>query len=316
MIEVRGLTKRYGDQVAVDNLTFAVEPGRVTGFLGPNGAGKSTTMRLILGLDTPSAGSALVNGQPFSAQPWPLRAVGAVLDPKAFHPHRTARKHLLAVAATVNEGATRVEEVLHLVGLSDVADKRAGGFSLGMSQRLSLAAALIGDPRVLILDEPVNGLDPDGVRWIRMLLRSLADEGRTVFLSSHLMSEMSQTADHLVVIGKGRLIADMSMEALLATAEPSVRVHSLDDDKLRSVLSAAGAEVEPSDGGGLTVRQRTSEEVSRIAMKHQIVLTELGASHQSLEEAFMNLTEEAVEYGQPARAAATDRDRFRRELQS
>jgi ABC-2 type transport system ATP-binding protein len=297
VIEVRNLTKRYGTRTAVDDLSFTVQPGRVTGFLGPNGAGKSTTMRAVLGLDRPDAGAALVGGRPFAEHPWPLRTVGAVLDPKAAHRNRTARKHLLALAATVGEGATRVEEVMRLVGLGEVADERAGSYSLGMSQRLGLAGALLGDPQVLVLDEPVNGLDPDGVRWIRSFLTALADEGRTVFLSSHLMSEMAQTASHLVVIGRGRLIADRSTADLLTTAVPSVQVRTVQTERLYAVLTARGAEVEPEGDGRLTVRHLDSDEVARLAMEHRIVLTELAAGRQSLEDAYLDLTAESVEYG-------------------
>jgi len=298
VIDVRHLTKRYGTRTAVDDLSFTVHPGRVTGFLGPNGAGKSTTMRVVLGLDRPDAGTALVGGRPFAEHPWPLRSVGAVLDAKAVHPNRTARKHLLALAATIGEGATRVEEVLRLVGLTEVADERAGTYSLGMSQRLGLAGALLGDPQVLVLDEPVNGLDPDGVRWIRSFLRARADEGRTVFLSSHLMSEMSQTATHLVVIGRGRLIADTTTDALLTGAAPSVQVRTAQPDRLRAVLTARGAQVDPDGEGRLTVRHLDADEVASLAMENQVVLTELTAGRQSLEDAFLELTAGAVEYGQ------------------
>jgi ABC-2 type transport system ATP-binding protein len=298
VIEVRHLTKRYGARTAVEDLSFTVRPGRVTGFLGPNGAGKSTTMRMILGLDRPDEGIALVDGRPFVEHPWPLRSVGAVLDAKAVHPNRTARKHLLALAATVGEGAARVEHVLRLVGLTEVADERAGSYSLGMSQRLGLAGALLGDPQVLILDEPVNGLDPDGVRWIRSFLRALADEGRTVLLSSHLMSEMSQTAHHLVVIGKGRLIADMSTADMVSTAVPSAQVRSTQPERLHAVLTAAGAEIDVEGDGRLTVRHLGTDEIARLAMEHQVVLTELVAGRQSLEDAYLELTASSVEYAQ------------------
>jgi ABC-2 type transport system ATP-binding protein len=216
MIEVRGLTKFYGEQAAVSDLSFTVRPGIVTGFLGPNGAGKSTTMRLILGLDSPSAGSVRVNGRRYADHPAPLREVGALLEAKAVHPGRSARNHLLALAATHGIGARRVDQVLGLAGLRDVAGKRAGGFSLGMGQRLGIAAALLGDPGTVILDEPVNGLDPEGVRWVRTLLRGLAAEGRMVFLSSHPMGELAQTVSHVIVLGKGRLIADTSVAGLVA----------------------------------------------------------------------------------------------------
>jgi ABC-2 type transport system ATP-binding protein len=216
MISARGLTKRYGDTLAVDNLTFDVHPGTVTGFLGPNGSGKSTTMRLLLGLDAPTGGSALIDGAPYHALRWPLRSVGAVLEARSFHPGRTARAHLLALAAATDVPPRRVDEVLSLVGLADAGGRRAGAFSLGMAQRLSIAAALLGDPGVLLLDEPVNGLDPAGVRWIRDLIRSLAARGRTVFVSSHLISEMALTADRVLVIGGGRLLADTTVAALAA----------------------------------------------------------------------------------------------------
>jgi ABC-2 type transport system ATP-binding protein len=299
MIEVRNLTKRYGERTAVDDLSFTVRPGRVTGFLGPNGAGKSTTMRLILGLARPTEGTTLLRGRPFAAQPWPARTVGAVLDAKVAHPNRTARKHLLALAATAGAGPARVEQVLRQVGLGEVADERAGSYSLGMSQRLGLAGALLGDPQILILDEPVNGLDPDGVRWIRTFLKALADEGRTVFLSSHLMSEMAQTADHLIVIGKGRLIADTAMSDLLATSVPSVRIRTPHPGQLTTILQTHGAEVDAEPDGHLTVRHLDSDEVARLAMQHRVVLTELVAARQSLEDVFMDLTADAVEYGRP-----------------
>src|SRR3954466_7047414 len=244
MIEARGLTKRYGDKTAVDGLTFTVEPGVVTGFLGPNGAGKSTTMRMILGLDRPAAGSVTVNGRADPDHPAPLHEVGALLEAKAIHTGRSAYNHLLALAATTGIPRGRVDEVIDLVGLRDVARKRAGGFSLGMGQRLGIASALLGDPRTLILDEPVNGLDPEGVLWVRTLVKHLASEGRTVFLSSHLMSEMALTADHLIVIGRGRLIADVSAAELAAMGpEPQVLVRTPHGDRLRQVLAADGVQV-------------------------------------------------------------------------
>ncbi len=238
MIEARGLTKRYGDDLAVDELSFTVRPGVVTGFLGPNGAGKSTTMRMILGLDTPTGGSVTVNGKPYRQHPAPLREVGALLDARAVHPGRSAYHHLLALAQTHGIGRRRVNEVIDAVGLREVARRRAGGFSLGMAQRLGIATALLGDPRTIILDEPVNGLDPEGIRWIRALLRGLAEEGRTVFVSSHLMSEMALTAQHLVVIGRGRLIADTGVDEFIAGAARSVvRVRTTSPAELTTVLN-------------------------------------------------------------------------------
>ncbi len=241
MIEVRDLTKRYGGKVAVDHLSFTVEPGRVTGFLGPNGAGKSTTMRLVLGLDYPNTGSATINGKPYHELSRPLRTVGALLEAKSVHGGRSARNHLRFLAQTQGLPRRRVDEVLGLVGLLEVADKRAGGFSLGMSQRLGIAAALLGDPQVLLLDEPVNGLDPEGVLWIRNLMKQLAGEGRTILVSSHLMNEMAVTADHLIVIGRGRLITESSTEDVIArSADKSVRVRSPDAERLAKLIEAAG----------------------------------------------------------------------------
>ena len=237
MIEVDSLTKRYGDKLAVDGLTFTVEPGRVTGFLGPNGAGKSTTMRMIAGLDRPTHGAVRVNGRRYGSSPAPQAELGVLLEARAIHTGRSARSHLLALAQTAGLGRSRVEEVIELVGLTDVAGKRVGGFSLGMSQRLGIAAALLGQPRTVVLDEPVNGLDPEGVRWVRSLLRELADEGRTVFVSSHLMSEMAQTAVRLVVIGRGRLIADCTVEEFVArTTTAAVLVRTPQAPRLRSLL--------------------------------------------------------------------------------
>src|SRR5665213_1363587 len=240
VIEARGLTKRYGDKVAVDDLTFTVRPGIVTGFLGPNGAGKSTTMRMLLGLDAPSAGTATIGGRRYADQPAPLREVGALLEAKAIHTGRSARNHLLALAATTGISKRRVQEVIDLVGLTDVAAKRAGGFSLGMGQRLGIAAAMLGDPGTLILDEPVNGLDPEGVLWVRQFARHLANEGRTVFLSSHLMSEMAQTADHIIVLGRGRILADAPVQEILDGAtRNSVRVRSPQIDVLARAVQSA-----------------------------------------------------------------------------
>jgi ABC-2 type transport system ATP-binding protein len=254
VIEAHQLTKRYGDKTAVEDLSFTVRPGVVTGFLGPNGAGKSTTMRMILGLDTPTSGSVTINGRPYVDYPAPLRQVGALLDAKAVHTSRSAADHLRVMAATTGIGRARVEEVIDLVGLRDVADKRTGGFSLGMGQRLGIASALLGDPQTLILDEPVNGLDPEGVLWIRTLLTQLAAEGRTVFLSSHLMSEMALTAQHLIVIGRGRLIRDMSVDDFVASASrSSVLVRSPDDARLRDLLLKDGIEVSSPAPGQLEV---------------------------------------------------------------
>ncbi|MFE5805306.1 ABC transporter ATP-binding protein [Streptomyces sp. NPDC056491] len=315
MITLRGLTKRYGDTVAVDELTLDIGEGRVTGFLGPNGAGKSTTMRMILGLDRPTAGRALIDGKPYASMR-PLREVGALLDAKALHPGRSARSHLIAQARSNGIPVRRVDEVLETVGLAKVARRRAGAFSLGMYQRLGVAGALLGDPKVLILDEPVNGLDPEGVRWVRELVRAQAAQGRTVFLSSHLMSEMQLTADRLVVIGKGRLLADSPMaELLAASASASVRVRTADPDGLRSladhlraydgvsvevVASVEGASPAESSGGGrqdeIVVRGRTAAEVGDLAHRLGVRLHQLHSVSASLEQAYMELTEHSVEY--------------------
>ena len=298
MIEARHLTKRYGDTTAVEDLSFTVRPGVVTGFLGPNGAGKSTTMRMILGLDAPTSGSVTVNGRAYAEHPAPLHQVGALLDSKAVHTGRSAADHLRVMAATTGIGRGRVEEVIDLVGLREVADKRAGGFSLGMGQRLGIASALLGDPQTLILDEPVNGLDPEGVLWIRTLLTRLAAEGRTVFLSSHLMSEMALTAEHLIVIGRGRLIRDMSVDDFIASASANsvvVRTPS-DDARLRDLLLEDGVEVSSSMPGRLQVTGLTSDEIGYRAFSHGVTLLELSPVQASLEEAFMALTRDAVEY--------------------
>ncbi|MET9551667.1 ATP-binding cassette domain-containing protein [Streptomyces sp. NPDC006645] len=301
MITLRGLTKRYGDTVAVDGLTLDVGEGRVTGFLGPNGAGKSTTMRMILGLDHPTGGTALIDGRPYAALRHPVREVGALLDAKALHPARSARSHLTAQARSNGIPVGRVDEVLEMVGLASVARKRAGTFSLGMYQRLGVAGALLGDPRVLVFDEPVNGLDPDGVRWVRELVRSLAAEGRTVFLSSHLMSEMQQTADQLVVIGRGKLLADTAMEVFLAgSALASVRVGVPDAGDRRALadrLASEGADVGPAGGTELVVRGRTAREVGDAAHGLGVRLHELRAVPASLEQAYMELTAQSVQYG-------------------
>lgn len=297
MIELRGLTKTYGQTVAVRDLTFTVRPGQVTGFLGPNGAGKSTTMRMILGLDTPTAGTALVNGKPYSAIPRPLTEVGALLDAKWVHPNRSARAHLRWLAASNNLPASRVEEVLRLVGLAEVANKKAGGFSLGMSQRLGLAGALLGDPQVLLFDEPVNGLDPEGILWIRRFMQRLAAEGRTVLVSSHLLSEMAQTAEHLIVIGQGALISDTSTADFIAKAsENTVRVRSPQLDQLRSLLTSTGMTVREDGDQALVVAGVTSDEIGKLAGANSITLFELAPQQASLEEAFMRMTGGAVQY--------------------
>jgi len=295
MIEARGLTKKYGETTAVDDLTFTVKAGSVTGFLGPNGAGKSTTMRMILGLDTPTSGSVTVNGKPYAAHRRPLHEVGALLEARAVHTGRSARNHLLAMAATTGIGRVRVDEVIDLVGLDGVAGRRAGAFSLGMGQRLGIAAALLGDPQTLILDEPVNGLDPDGVRWIRHLLTGLAAEGRTVFLSSHLMSEMAQTADHVIVVGGGRLLRDQPMSEFIADAATDVvRVRSPQAGELAGLLQRT-AVVRPV-AGGLEIEGLSSDEVGIAAAGAGITLLELSTQGASLEEAYMALTEDAVTY--------------------
>ncbi|HEV3359428.1 MAG TPA: ATP-binding cassette domain-containing protein [Pseudonocardiaceae bacterium] len=297
MIEARSLSKRYGDKVAVDDVTFTVKPGVVTGFLGPNGAGKSTTMRLILGLDAPSAGTVTVNGKPYAEHRAPLREVGALLEARAVHTGRSAYNHLLAQALTTGIPRSRVEEVIDLVGLRDVARKRAGGFSLGMGQRLGVAAALLGDPATLVLDEPVNGLDPEGILWIRNLLRGLAAEGRTVFVSSHLMSEMALTAEHLIVIGRGRLIADTSVSEFIDQASRKVvRVRTEQATQLRELLVGPEVTVTSSERAVLEVAGLSGAEIGRIACEHKIPLEELTPVQASLEQAFMELTQDAVEY--------------------
>jgi ABC-2 type transport system ATP-binding protein len=297
MIEANGLTKRYGSTKAVDDLTFTVADGRVTGFLGPNGAGKSTTMRLIVGLDAPSSGRITVSGRPYHDRRFPLREVGALLEAKAIHPSRSARNHLRWLAQSNGIRASRVDEVLDQVGLTSVARKRAGTFSLGMSQRLGIAAALLGDPEVLLLDEPVNGLDPEGIQWVRQLLRSLASEGRTVFVSSHLMSEMALTADHLIVIGKGRLIADASVAEVIAQASANhVKVVSPQTDALRARVTSAGADAEPAGDDTLIVTGLECREVGIIAADAGITLYELSRQEASLEEAFMEMTRGSDEF--------------------
>ncbi|HZB60214.1 MAG TPA: ATP-binding cassette domain-containing protein [Actinomycetota bacterium] len=305
MIEARGLTKRFGDKLAVDDLTFTVRPGMVTGFLGPNGAGKSTTMRMILGLDAPTRGSVTVNGLPYREHAAPLREVGALLDARSVHPGRSAYHHLLALAQTCGIRRSRVDEVVDAVGLNAVARRRAGGFSLGMGQRLGIAAALLGDPGTVILDEPVNGLDTEGIRWIRSLLQGLAAEGRTVFVSSHLMSEMAMTAQHLIVIGRGRLIADTGMEEFVARAAPGVvRVRSTDPAALAALLRSRDGAVAEAGDGGLAVSGLTTDEVGRLAGAAGITLLELTAQQASLEEAFVDLTRDAVEFRAPTTRGA------------
>ena len=300
MIEASNLTKRYGSTVAVNDLSFTIRPGVVTGFLGPNGAGKTTTMRLILGLDYPTAGTVTVNGKPYPQLASPMHEVGALLDAKAVHGGRSARSHLLSLAQTNGIPRRRVDEVLGIVGLSDVAGKRSKGFSLGMSQRLGIAATLLGDPEILMFDEPVNGLDPEGILWIRNLMRSLAAEGRTVFVSSHLMSEMEHTADHVIVIGRGRLIADCSMAEFIARSSvQAIRVRTPQPEALaRAVASAGGASAGVAGGepGEVDVSGLTEERIGDIAFAHGVRLHHLAPSRASLEQAFMELTADSVEY--------------------
>jgi ABC-2 type transport system ATP-binding protein len=301
MIEGRHLVKRYGSTTAVNDLSFSIRPGLVTGFLGPNGAGKTTTMRLILGLDAPAQGSVTVAGRSYRDLPAPMREVGALLDAKALHGGRRAFDHLLCLARSNGIPRSRVNEVLRLVGLEDVARRRAKGFSLGMGQRLGIASALLGDPAVLIFDEPINGLDPDGIHWVRTLLRGLAAEGRTVLVSSHLMSEMALTADHLLVIGKGRLIADTSMDELVrSSSQQSVHVRSPQAAELAARCREAGATVAGRDAGTspdvIEITGMDSAEVGRLAAAHGIALVELIPVRASLEEAFMELTRDSVEY--------------------
>jgi ABC-2 type transport system ATP-binding protein len=297
MIEAKGLTKHYGAKLAVDQLSFEVRPGVVTGFLGPNGSGKSTTMRMIMGLDAPTSGDVTVKGLHYHDLPWPLHEVGALLEAKAIHPGRSARAHLQMLAEASHIPRARIDEVLDLVGLSAVAGQRAGKFSLGMGQRLGIAAALLGDPEVLLFDEPVNGLDPDGIRWVRNLLKGLAREGRTVFVSSHLMSEMALTADEVVIIGKGKLISQTSIDDLLAqSTENFVRVRSPEAAKLKIALEQDGAAVVLEDDGSLSVRGANEVAIGEMAAKMSLVLHELAPQSASLEEAFMELTEDSIEY--------------------
>jgi ABC-2 type transport system ATP-binding protein len=295
MIEVRDLRKSYGPTVAVGGLSFDVRPGRVTGFLGPNGAGKSTTMRLILGLDAPTGGEVMVNGRQYSRHRFPMHEVGTLLDAQALHPGRRAADHLMCLAHSNRIPRRRVDEVLDFVGLADAASRRVGPFSLGMKQRLGIAGALLGDPPILLFDEPVTGLDPEGILWIRNLFHRLAEEGRTVLVSSHLMSEMALTAQHLIVIGRGKLIADDSMDHIIAGAGSSVRVRSPQRDDLARVLTLEGAAVR-SDDGMLTVTGLDATVIGDVAARHQITLHELSPQHASLEEAFFELTDDSVEY--------------------
>jgi ABC-2 type transport system ATP-binding protein len=304
MIEARHLSKRYGTRLAVDDLSFALEPGKVTGFLGPNGAGKSTTLRLLLGLDRPDRGQALIGGRPYREFRFPLRAAGALLEAQAVHPGRSARNHLRCLAQTHGLPVRRVDEVVALTGLRDVARNRVGQFSLGMRQRLGIAAALLGDPQVLLLDEPVNGLDPEGVLWIRTLMKQLAAEGRTVFVSSHLMNEMAVTADHLIVIGRGRLLADCpAAEFTRRHAAQQVLVRTPVVDRLVEIVTREGARAERGLDGALTITAMPAERVAELAAAAGIVVTELTPERASLEQAFMELTADSLEYGEPAVAA-------------
>ncbi|MEV7731698.1 ATP-binding cassette domain-containing protein [Streptomyces sp. NPDC088921] len=297
MIEARELTKRYGDKTVVDHLSFTVKPGEVTGFLGPNGAGKSTTMRMIIGLDFPTGGSVTVNGRAYGKHAAPLHEIGSLLEAKSVHPGRTAFNHLMALAYTHGIARSRVDEVIELAGLTSVAGKRVGAFSLGMGQRLGIAAALLGDPAIVMLDEPVNGLDPEGVLWVRNLLRQLADEGRAVMLSSHLMSETALIADHLVIIGRGRLLADTTVDDFTrAAGGGGVKVASIEARKLRSLLAGPDVTISSSSAEELVVSGRDAHEIGAIAAQHGVALYELTPQSVSLETAFMELTSDAVEY--------------------
>ncbi len=308
MIEAHGLTKRYGTTTAVDDLSFEVRPGQVTGFLGPNGAGKSTTLRMVLGLDTPTGGEVTIDGRPYSSLKRPLFKVGAMLEAKAIHEGRSAYNHLLCMAQSNGIGRDRVESVLETVGLTSVAKKRVGTFSLGMGQRLGIAAALLGDPGVLIFDEPVNGLDPEGIVWIRTLMRSLAGEGRTVFVSSHLMAEMALTADHVIVIGRGKLLAEASIDELIqGSAQNFVRVRSNQDAELAALVVEKGGVSRRETDGALAVTGITATAIGELAGTNGIFLHELSPQEVSLEEVYMELTHDAVEYraGQPLAATTT-----------
>jgi ABC-2 type transport system ATP-binding protein len=297
VIEVTNVTKRYGEKVAVSDLTFKVKPGIVTGFLGPNGSGKSTTMRLILGLDAPNSGHTVVNGKPYRDHAAPLHEVGALLEARSVHTGRSAYSHLLALGQTHGIGRGRVDELIELVGLTEVASKRAGGFSLGMGQRLGIASALLGDPHTVMLDEPVNGLDPEGIQWVRKLLQKLAREGRTVFVSSHLMSEMALTAEHLIVIGRGRLIADTSVDEFVQGASKhSVRVRSPQAERLVELIAGPDVQVDPVESSVIEIRGLSSEQVGTTAAENGIVLYELTSQRASLEEAFMELTRDSLEF--------------------
>ena len=297
MITAEGLVKRYGAKTAVNDISFTVRPGQVTGFLGPNGAGKSTTMRMIVGLDRPSDGSVIVNGKPYAAHRAPLHEVGALLDAKAVHTGRSAFNHLLAMAATHSIPKKRVREVIEITGLADVANKKVKGFSLGMGQRLGIAAALLGDPQTIILDEPVNGLDPEGVVWVRTMVRYLASEGRTVFLSSHLMSEMALTADHLIVIGRGRIIADAPIKDIInGKGQSRTRVRTDQPDRLMNALAGDGVSAELQDRELLEVKGTDPRRIAQAALEHQVLIYELTPLQASLEEAYMELTKDAVEY--------------------
>ncbi|SCK20790.1 ABC-2 type transport system ATP-binding protein [Streptomyces sp. WMMB 714] len=297
MIEVQKLTKRYGETLAVDGLSFQVRPGRVTGFLGPNGAGKSTTMRAMIGLDRPTSGQVLIDGRRYEQIAQPLRKVGALLEAKALHGGRTAYGHLLGLARSNRIPEARVGEVLETVGLSATAKKRAGGFSLGMAQRLGVAAALLGDPEVLLFDEPVNGLDPEGILWIRELMKKLAGEGRTVFVSSHLMSEMALTAEHLIVIGQGRLLADTTVEDFIARNSRSyIHIRTPEPERMRDVLAGEGIRTDNGPEGVLEALGTTLETVGKLASKHQVTVYEISPRTASLEEAFMQLTADAVDF--------------------
>ncbi|MFE3762775.1 ABC transporter ATP-binding protein [Streptomyces sp. NPDC059104] len=306
MIELEGLTKRFGAKTAVDNLSFQVRPGVVTGFLGPNGAGKSTTMRMMLDLDNPTSGTVRIDGKHYRELPEPLKHIGALLDAKAMHGGRSAYNNLLCLAESNRIPRSRVTEVLDLVGLTPVAKKKSKGFSLGMGQRLGIASALLGDPEILMFDEPVNGLDPEGILWIRNLMKGLAAEGRTIFVSSHLMSEMALTADHLVVIGQGKLLADLSMSDFIQQNSRSyVRLRSPQQERLKDVLHEAGIDaVSVPATGTLEIDGVTAERLGELAAQHHIVLHELSPQRASLEEAFMRMTADSVEYHAHAPGAA------------
>ena len=313
MIDVSSLTKRYGEKTAVDDLSFVVRPGIVTGFLGPNGSGKSTTMRLIIGLDAPTSGGVTVGGKPYREHVAPLHEVGVLLEARAVHPGRSAYNHLLALAQTHGIPHARVDELIELAGLGGVARKRVGQFSLGMGQRLGIAAALLGDPKVVILDEPINGLDPDGIHWIRDLLRSLAAEGRTVFLSSHLMSEMALTADHLIIIGRGRLIRDISVSDFVRDSSRNVvRVRTPQAGELRELLLGPDVAVSSEERGVLEVEGLSSDDIGRSAASNGFVLYELTPVEVSLEEAFMALTHDEIEYRGSDNTATTTIDEHER----